>query len=114
LGINKVRQERVKEAISRMEAIFGIIQKCSTPMVARDHPELDDDSPLLNNDKHRKYQMIIGKLNWAVTIGRLQYAPDVGILTEHFIFSGKALYYISILIHKLTISISYWYIMSRI
>jgi hypothetical protein len=52
-----------------MESIFGVMKKCSTPMPAGDHPELND-SPLLNNGKHRKYLMIIGMRNWVVVMMR--------------------------------------------
>jgi hypothetical protein len=71
----------LNEAISRVESIFGVMRKCSTPMPAGDHPELDD-SPLLNDDQHRKYQMIIGMLNWVVTIGRLDVAFSTSSLSR--------------------------------
>jgi hypothetical protein len=58
------------------------MKKCSVPMTAGDHPELNE-SPLLNNNKHRKYQMIIGMLNWVITIGRLDVAFSTSSLS-HF------------------------------
>ena len=33
------------------------------------HPELDT-SPLLDLDDHRKYQMLLGMLQWMITIGK--------------------------------------------
>jgi hypothetical protein len=57
------------------------MKKCSVPMTAGDHPELND-SPLLNNDKHQNYQMIIGILNWVVTFGRLEVAFSTSSLSR--------------------------------
>jgi hypothetical protein len=74
-------KQYLKEALARVESIFGSLRKCSVPMTAGDHPELDD-SPLLNDDKHRKYQMIIGMLNWVVTIGRLDVAFSTSSLSR--------------------------------
>jgi hypothetical protein len=39
-------------------------------MMSVDHPELNN-TPILNNNGHKKYQILIGMLNWIVTIGRL-------------------------------------------
>ena len=33
-----------------------------------------DTSALLNDDEHWKYQMLLGMLNWVVTIGRFDVA----------------------------------------
>lgn len=65
------------EAIDRIEAIFGNLPKKDTPMVDGDNPELDTSSPL-NDDDHRKYQMLLGMLNWIVCLGRI----DVGFATS--------------------------------
>jgi hypothetical protein len=73
----------LQEAISRGELIFGIMKNCSTPMSARNHPELNN-SPWLNNNKHQKYQMLIGMLNWVVTIGRLDIAFSTSYYLSHF------------------------------
>ena len=51
-----------KESIARVEHLFGCLRNEPTPLPIDDfHPELDD-SPLLNLDKHRTYQMILGML----------------------------------------------------
>jgi hypothetical protein len=71
----------LKEAITRVESIFGVMRKCSTPMAEGDHPELDN-SPLLKDDKHRKYQMIIGMLNWVFAIGRLDVTFSTSYLSS--------------------------------
>ncbi len=63
------------EALRRVEAEFGILAKEKTPMPTKDdqaHPEVDT-SPLLGLDDHRKFQMLLGMLQWMVTIGR----PDL-------------------------------------
>jgi hypothetical protein len=63
----------LKEAIARIESMFGVLPKSSVPMVSGDHPETDD-SEILNDDDHQKFQMLIGIMNWVVTIGRLDVA----------------------------------------
>jgi len=62
-----------KEAVSRVERMFGCLPKEKTPLPTTDcHPEMDE-SPLLGLDDHRKFQMLLGMLQWLVTIGR----PDL-------------------------------------
>ena len=62
-----------KEAIDRVDRIFGCQAKVSTPLPVTDcHPELDT-SPLLGLDDHRKFQMLLGMLQWLVMICR----PDL-------------------------------------
>ena len=56
-----------------MEAIFGDLPKKDMPMSAGDHPEMDVSSPL-DDESHRKYQMLIGMLNWIVCLGRVDIA----------------------------------------
>ena len=48
-------------------------RKVSSPLDKNDHPELDD-SPLLDDEGIRKYQSLIGTLQWTITLGRF----DVG------------------------------------
>ena len=61
------------EALSRVERVFGTLKSKSIALPVEDcHPELDE-SPLLDLDGHRKFQMLIGMLQWLVTIGR----PDL-------------------------------------
>ena len=66
-------QRYLTEAVERIENIFGTLPKKNSPMVDGDHPELDTTSPL-NDDNHRKYQMLIGMLNWVVCLGRMDVA----------------------------------------
>ena len=62
-----------KEARARVEREFGCLPKQKTPYPVDDcHPELDT-SPLLGVNDHRKYQMVLGVLQWLLTICR----PDL-------------------------------------
>ena len=71
----------LKEAITRVENLMGEVPKCNKPIEANDHPE-EDSSNLLDDDNHKKYQMLIGMLNWIVTIGRLDIAYAVSSLSR--------------------------------
>eukprot|EP00957_Ditylum_brightwellii_P200538 15288252-Ditylum_brightwellii.AAC.1 len=48
----------IVEAVGCVERIFGKLTKHDTPMVARDHPEMDY-SKVSTNKEHQKYQMSI-------------------------------------------------------
>ena len=62
-----------KHAIDQIERIYGCLPKEFTPLPVKDcRPELDT-SPLLGLDDHRKFQMLLGMLQWLVTIAR----PDL-------------------------------------
>ena len=66
-------QTYCNEAIERVERIFGSIAKESTPLpVDNCHPETDT-SPLLDLAGHRQFQMLLGMIQWLVTIGK----PDL-------------------------------------
>ena len=71
-----------KEAIDRVERIFGCLPKEGTPLPVKDcHPEMDT-SPLLGLADHRKFQMLLGMLQWLVTIGRPDLGPVVSSLNR--------------------------------
>ena len=63
----------LNEAIRRVESFFGTLTKQTIPSAPGDHPE-EDESEMLKDDEHRKYQMLIGMLVWIVTIGRFDVA----------------------------------------
>jgi len=44
----------IKEALTMVDNIFGVIRKYDHPLETGDHPELDE-TPVLSNDKHQKY-----------------------------------------------------------
>jgi hypothetical protein len=61
----------IKEALEQIERRTGIkVRDEKLPMKPGDHPE-EDNSPLLENGKHRLYQSMLGMLQWAVSIGRI-------------------------------------------
>ena len=71
----------LKEAIKRVEGIYGNLKKERIPSKAGDHPELDT-SELLDDKEHQKYQMLIGILVWVVTIGRVDIAHVTSSLSR--------------------------------
>jgi hypothetical protein len=74
----------IKECIHQLEddPSFGILHPHKSPLPAVCHPELDE-SPLLDLDGTRNYQMLIGMAQWACTIGWLDIAFAVSSLS-HF------------------------------
>ena len=76
----------LKESVRRLEAdsdlcLDGTLYPHRTPLPEGCHPELDV-SPLLADVGIRKYQMLIGMAQWAVTIGRLDIAFAVSSLSR--------------------------------
>ena len=82
----------IKRLLANFERMFGTMpRECNTPLESGDHPELDT-SEFLDNDGIKKYQSIIGALQWAVslcrydincavmTMGRFRTAPRIGHL----------------------------------
>ena len=67
----------VKKLLKNYQIMFGELPKeWSAPLDKNDHPEIDD-SYLLNEIDTKKYQSLIGALNWAITIGRFDIQPSV-------------------------------------
>lgn len=59
-----------KEAIRKVEEKHKCLPKCKTPLLTKDcHPETDT-TPLLGENDHRFFQMLIGMGQWLNTIGR--------------------------------------------
>ncbi|MGH7955002.1 MAG: reverse transcriptase domain-containing protein, partial [Gloeomargaritales cyanobacterium] len=71
----------LKEAIARIEAKFGTLRTYHTPLETRDHPE-EDDSPLLDDEGTRSYQMLLGMAQWLVVINRLDICFAVSSLSR--------------------------------
>ena len=68
------------EAVFRLEDLFAkALTNKDTPMVDGDHPE-EDTSVLLDDEVYRKYQMLIGVLNWIVCICRMNVAFATALL----------------------------------
>jgi hypothetical protein len=60
----------VKKMVMNYEIMFGKKPtKYSSPMIPKDHPELDL-SPLLDENGIKQYQSLISALQWLVTLGR--------------------------------------------
>jgi hypothetical protein len=71
-----------KNAIEKVERIFGCLAKQSTPLPVKEcHPELDE-SPLLQLEDHRTFQMLLGMLQWLVQIGRPELSAVVSSLNR--------------------------------
>jgi hypothetical protein len=56
-------------------------KKASSPLEQNDHPEMDD-SPFLGQDETQQFQSLIGAMQWAVLIGRLDIATAVMSLSS--------------------------------
>ncbi len=65
----------IDKMVTEYTRLFGTSPKRNmrSPLEKNDHPELDD-SPLLDEEGIRKYQSLIGTLQWTITLGRF----DVG------------------------------------
>ena len=89
------------ECVRRLEAdlelcLDKILYPHRTPFPQGCHPELDR-SPLLADVEIRKYQMLIGMAQWAVTIGRLDTAFAVSSLSQFL--SGPREYHLELAMH---------------
>jgi hypothetical protein len=56
-------------------------RKASSPLEQNDHPEMDD-SPFLGQGETQQFQSLIGAMQWAVSIGRLDSATAVMSLSS--------------------------------
>ena len=67
----------IKKLMGNYERMFGNLpHKAGAPLPTGDSPELDQ-SDLLNEERVKKYQSLIGALQWCVTLGRLDIAVAV-------------------------------------
>jgi hypothetical protein len=58
-------------------------RKASSPLEQNDHPKMDN-SPFLGQDKTQQFQSLIGAMQWAVSIGRLDIVTAVMSLSRSF------------------------------
>jgi hypothetical protein len=56
-------------------------RKASSPLEQNDHLEMED-SPFLGQDKTQQFQSLIGAMQWAVSIGRLDIVTAVMSLSS--------------------------------
>ena len=57
------------------------VQNVSSPLEHGDHPELDD-SDFLNDEEAQKYQSMVGSMQWAISIGRIDITTAVMTLSS--------------------------------
>jgi hypothetical protein len=65
-------------------------RKASSPLEQNDHPEMDD-SPFLGQDGTQQFQSLIGAMQWAVSIRRLDIATAVMSLSSFRTMQGEAI-----------------------
>jgi hypothetical protein len=72
----------IEKMIATYELLFGELPKqtVTSPIEKNDHPELDT-SELLDDDGIKKYQSLIGALQWVVSIGRFDVMTAVMTLS---------------------------------
>jgi hypothetical protein len=75
-----------KEIIRKYQADYQLVQKETSPMESKYHPEIDD-SPLLQDDGKREYQQIIGTCQRLIVAGRVDLAMLQYFISQliHFI-----------------------------
>ena len=68
----------IQNLIAKLEKEIGVLRSYTMPIDPEYRPELDE-SPLLNEDDHSIYRMLIGSAQWAITLGRIdiQYATTM-------------------------------------
>ncbi len=73
----------VAEALKKIRIILGKedLGRAPTPMASELKPEIDD-SPFLSESDHRKYQQILGIMQWLITCGRSDLAFSVVSLSR--------------------------------
>ncbi len=69
------------QVMQNLQATHGELRKYDTPMIANDHPELDETT-LLSKIQQRDYQRWIGVGQWLVTIGRYDIAYAINSLAQ--------------------------------
>jgi hypothetical protein len=64
--------------VDAYKSMFGVApkQNIQSPLEKGDHSELDE-SPLLDEDGIRKYQSLIGTLQWTISLGIFHIATAV-------------------------------------
>ena len=95
-------EKYVKAAIDNLESKLGRsdmhLPKCRTPMSTSYHPS-EDSTKELNVEGVQFYQELIGILQWAVAIGRVNILLEVSLLSSHLalpiIGHLQAVYHIS-------------------
>ena len=73
----------IERMITQHESLFGCKpkQNVSSPLERNDHPELDV-TDLIDDDGIRKYQSLLGILQWTITLGRFDIATAVATMSS--------------------------------
>jgi hypothetical protein len=73
----------IEKMVANYEMMFGEKPKLnvSSPLEKGDHPEIDT-SELLDAQGTQQYQSLVGSLQWAVSLGRLDIATAVMTLSS--------------------------------
>jgi hypothetical protein len=76
--LGMVPRQYIERISSQYERLFGMKPKTNvtSPLEKGDHPELDD-TPLLDEEGIQQYQSLIGSLQWAISIGRIDITTSV-------------------------------------
>ena len=75
-------RQYIEKMMDNYKRLFGgLPKKSKTPLEPGDHPELDT-SPLLDEEKTRLYQSLIGALQWVIQIGRWDVSTAVMTLSR--------------------------------
>ena len=76
-------QYRLKSfvGVSRFLLVLFAVRHRLASLEQNDHPEIDD-SPFLGQDETQQFQSLIGAMQWAVSIGRLDIATAVMSLSS--------------------------------
>jgi hypothetical protein len=72
----------IEKMLKNYERLFGTMpRKAQSPLLSNDHPELDK-SELLDDEKTKIYQSLIGALQWVIQIGRYDVTTAVMTLSR--------------------------------
>jgi hypothetical protein len=69
----------IDKLIASYERMFGSkpkTTKITSPLIKGDHPKIDD-SAFLDNEGIQQYQLLIGQLRWAISLGRFDIATAI-------------------------------------
>ena len=74
----------IDRMVATYEQMFGekpSMKGCSSPLEKNDHPELDD-SDLCDAEETKQFQSIVGSLQWAISLGRIDITTAVMTLSR--------------------------------
>ena len=80
----------IEKMVTTYERLFGTKSKdvCTSPLEKGEHPEMDT-SELLDSTGIQQYQSVVGAMQWAVSIGRLDITTAVMTLSSFHVAPRK-------------------------